>query len=431
MQEISPSLAARRAIVGAFCYYVLDDPIYSDAEWDRYCSQAASNWELLTADEQWSLGSPEEIRASGYHIRFSQRALAGALDAYELHHGSRPDWFPQRWRMDGKRKYLTAAGGISYGTSEKSIPDHMYIGRRTSKDPNVRRRSRPGERSNAKAGDEYWHDFHVSSNGSSTGSKQDLTLSCFQDSVTLSKLAKDCFSMAKALKNISATMTENGDLLLTISIVMGKSEELQEEDIAILFGAAEEVAGRLSGSSSTPEEEKKEPPKRRRRSAKAEEPEEEPEEEETEEKKEPPKRRRGRPRKNASTEEEEEKPRRRRRSPKAEEPEEEEEEEEEEPEEKPQRRRRRKAEEPEEEEEETEEEEEPPKRRRRRKAEEPSGPTYEDVTKAASSAASNLGPRIAAEIALEFSPETGRLEDIPQSKWQKFIDTVEFELGDE
>ncbi len=104
--------------------------------------------------------------------------------------------------------------------------------------------------------------------------------------------------------------------------------------------------------------------------------------------------------------------------------------------EKPRRRRRKKAEEaPAEEpeaEEEPEEEAPKPRRRRRKKAEaeEPEGPTKEDVAKAASMAASELGAETAAEIILDYAP-TGKLDDIPAEKRQEFIDDVNNELSDD
>lgn len=117
------------------------------------------------------------------------------------------------------------------------------------------------------------------------------------------------------------------------------------------------------------------------------------------------------------------------------EPEAEEPEEEPEPE-KPRRRRRKKAEEaPAEEpeaEEEPEEEAPKPRRRRRKKAEaeEPEGPTKEDVAKAASMAASELGAETAAEIILDYST-SHKLDDIPAEKRQAFIDDVNNELSDD
>lgn len=72
-------------------------------------------------------------------------------------------------------------------------------------------------------------------------------------------------------------------------------------------------------------------------------------------------------------------------------------------------------------------------RRRRRSAEEagaPKGPTYADVSKAATRAAQELGAKVAAEIIGDYS-DTGNVKDIPAAEWQKFIDEVEFECSDD
>lgn len=98
---------------------------------------------------------------------------------------------------------------------------------------------------------------------------------------------------------------------------------------------------------------------------------------------------------------------------------------------KPRRRRRKKAEEAEPEPEVEEEEEAPkPRRRRRKKTEEPTGPTQEDVAKAASAAAQELGSEVLVEIIMDYSP-SGKLDDIPDEKRQEFIDDINNELSDE
>ena len=82
---------------------------------------------------------------------------------------------------------------------------------------------------------------------------------------------------------------------------------------------------------------------------------------------------------------------------------------------------------------EAEPEPEKPRRRRRTAEAEPepeaesSTPSQADVAKAASLAAKELGPKLAADIVLDYS-ESGRIDGIPEDKRQAFIDEVNAEL---
>jgi hypothetical protein len=107
---MTPDLIARQVIIAAYCYYVLDDPITEDAKFDRACETVAKKWDALHPDRQWALGSPDAIRASGFHIKFSSAAVYGALSAYKKKTGQeRPA--PTTWYLDSGFRYVTCAGG--------------------------------------------------------------------------------------------------------------------------------------------------------------------------------------------------------------------------------------------------------------------------------------------------------------------------------
>jgi len=178
---------------------------------------------------------------------------------------------------------------------------------------------------------------------------------------------------------LSVESTDDGRKKITVSAYMPGNVELDPDDVAMLTDVLAEAAGRFEGGPA-PEAE----------------PEPEPEPEPAQ-----PRRRRG-----AAAEEKEESKE----------------------EAAPRRRRGAAKEEPE-----AEAEEKPAGRRRRgngaSEPEKPKGPTADDVAKAASNAAQNLGPKVTAEIIGEFS-DSGKLDGIPADKRQKFINTIRYELGE-
>lgn len=197
--------------------------------------------------------------------------------------------------------------------------------------------------------------------------------------------------MTKMTKLVSIEAGDTGnERRITISAIVGVEHCFTKTDgemFVNMLNDLSEIAyggGKASGKAEEPEAETKRP--RRHKEEAAEEP------------------------------EEDEPKQRRRRASKDEEPEEDA---------KPKRRRAAK------------DEDEAPKEegtRRRRAAKEeaeaPKGPTYADVSKAATRAAQELGAKVAAEIIGDYS-DTGNVKDIPAAKWQKFIDEVEFECSDE
>lgn len=99
----SPDLAARWVITAAYLYYVLDSPTMTDADYDGWSNYVADNWDKLTPDRQWALGSADAIRASGHHIKFSSYAVGAAEATYREVHKKEPRVKVLRWdrREDG------------------------------------------------------------------------------------------------------------------------------------------------------------------------------------------------------------------------------------------------------------------------------------------------------------------------------------------
>lgn len=110
VRVLEPDFAARKIIVAAFLYYVMDSPTMSDAEYDRLSKIVADGWDEISKDRQWALGDPDTIRNKGNHIRFSSHAVGAALNHHKYKTGVvRED--PREWwkeRRDGVR-YVTCA----------------------------------------------------------------------------------------------------------------------------------------------------------------------------------------------------------------------------------------------------------------------------------------------------------------------------------
>lgn len=102
--------AARRVLAAAYCYYVLDISMMSDSEYDMLSDMLADNWEFLHPDHSWAFGSPESLRATGCHFKFSMSAVGGAYGWVQQTTGRSSEIpKPENWktREDGVR-YVTA-----------------------------------------------------------------------------------------------------------------------------------------------------------------------------------------------------------------------------------------------------------------------------------------------------------------------------------
>lgn len=71
-------LVARRVVMASFLYYSLDTSIVDDKTYDKWCRRLARRWDSLSRFHKWQLGSPEDIKATGYHVRITHAALGGA-----------------------------------------------------------------------------------------------------------------------------------------------------------------------------------------------------------------------------------------------------------------------------------------------------------------------------------------------------------------
>lgn len=108
---MTPDLAARKLLVAAYAYYVLDEPIMDDARYDELSRYVARNWNELDPDRQWALDTPEQTRSSGMHFYYPVIAVHACY--HELHRrGITPRFpFPTEWRETKKgRRYVTNKG---------------------------------------------------------------------------------------------------------------------------------------------------------------------------------------------------------------------------------------------------------------------------------------------------------------------------------
>lgn len=75
----SLGLIARRTIAASIAYYALDVSLVSDTEFDQWCLRLHDEWDDLDPYLGWKLGSAADVRASGYHIKCTQRDVFGAV----------------------------------------------------------------------------------------------------------------------------------------------------------------------------------------------------------------------------------------------------------------------------------------------------------------------------------------------------------------
>ena len=114
--HMTPDYAARKLIVAAFCYYVIDDPIMTDATYDRYSQYVADHWDELSEDRRWALRSAKDVRSTGYHIWFSLMAAGAALNYHKYRTGE--------FLIIDDRSIKTSRDGVKYVTTSC----HVYKG---------------------------------------------------------------------------------------------------------------------------------------------------------------------------------------------------------------------------------------------------------------------------------------------------------------
>ena len=98
---IDPDLAARKLIVAAYLYYVLDSPTISDHEYDQLSVYVSQHFKKLNKIRQWQLGSANDIYSGGSHIKFTVMAVNAAREMYREANGSDPELpSPEEWKEE-------------------------------------------------------------------------------------------------------------------------------------------------------------------------------------------------------------------------------------------------------------------------------------------------------------------------------------------
>lgn len=90
--------AARKVLINAFLYYVMDAPTISDGEYDRLSRYVADHWDKLNDDQKWALRNPNDTRAGGSHIRFASQHVYAAFNAHKYATGKFYDIKREDWR---------------------------------------------------------------------------------------------------------------------------------------------------------------------------------------------------------------------------------------------------------------------------------------------------------------------------------------------
>lgn len=76
---MSLDLTARRVLCLSLLYYGLDVSLVQDREFDAMCRRLHDEWDDLTPYRQWQLEPREDIRASGFHVKITERTACGAI----------------------------------------------------------------------------------------------------------------------------------------------------------------------------------------------------------------------------------------------------------------------------------------------------------------------------------------------------------------
>jgi len=102
----STAFLARRVIMASYIYYRHSETIVSDRKFDRWCQIVADEWDDLDRFLRWQLGTPQDIRATGMHVRVTLLAEHAAFA-----------WFKER--MGYRLKSSNAVAEDEWRWSEK------------------------------------------------------------------------------------------------------------------------------------------------------------------------------------------------------------------------------------------------------------------------------------------------------------------------
>jgi len=91
-------MAARWVVMLAHLYYVRNESIVYDHEFDKLSNYVADHWEELEPIMQHQLGSADDIRSGGSHVLITQMGVGGAchlsVDNHPRGHQMTPWKFP-------------------------------------------------------------------------------------------------------------------------------------------------------------------------------------------------------------------------------------------------------------------------------------------------------------------------------------------------
>ena len=77
--EDSLDLTARKVVMASLLYYGLDETIVPDPEFDAWCIKLYRLWFRLDPFRQWQLGTRDQIKATGFHVKVTHAAVGGAI----------------------------------------------------------------------------------------------------------------------------------------------------------------------------------------------------------------------------------------------------------------------------------------------------------------------------------------------------------------
>ena len=82
---MTPDLKARKIVVASILYYSFNESMMADEKFDKLCVEVVEEWDQLPPLRQWQLGSAEEIKASGFHIKATTLAVDSSISWLASH----------------------------------------------------------------------------------------------------------------------------------------------------------------------------------------------------------------------------------------------------------------------------------------------------------------------------------------------------------